>query len=51
MDNHQITVRQLEKKDVSGWFRLRKLLWDQSTEDEHRTEMSDIYENRKLNSS
>ena len=44
MDDNQITVRQLEEKDVSGWFRLRKILWDQSTEDEHRAEMSDIYE-------
>ena len=44
MDDNQITVRQLEKKDVSGWFRLRKILWDQSTEEEHRAEMFDIYE-------
>ncbi len=44
MENRQITVRKLEKKDVSGWFRLRKLLWDQSADDEHRAEMSDIYE-------
>ena len=44
MDNRQITVRQLEKNDISGWFRLRKILWDRSSEDEHRAEMSDIYE-------
>ncbi|CAN5866673.1 GNAT family N-acetyltransferase [soil metagenome] len=45
MDSRQITVRQIEEKDISGWFRLRKLLWDQSTDDEHRAEMSDIYRN------
>jgi aminoglycoside 6'-N-acetyltransferase I len=45
MDSRQITVRQLEEKDISGWFRLRKMLWDQSTDDEHRAEMSDIYRN------
>lgn len=44
MDKSQITVRKLEEKDVSGWFRLRKMLWDQSTDDEHRAEMKDIYE-------
>ncbi|MGI9055991.1 MAG: aminoglycoside 6'-N-acetyltransferase [Pyrinomonadaceae bacterium] len=44
MNNRQLTVRQLEEKDVSGWFRLRKILWDQSSEEEHRAEMSDIYE-------
>ena len=44
MDNRQITVRQLEEKDISGWFRLRKLLWDRSTDEEHRVEMSDIYQ-------
>ena len=45
MDSRQITVRQLEEKDVSGWFRLRKMLWDQSTDDEHRAEISEIYHN------
>lgn len=44
MDNPRITVRQLEEKDVQGWFRLRKMLWDQSTDDEHRAEMFDIYQ-------
>lgn len=37
-------VRQLQEKDLSEWFRLRQLLWDELTEDEHQTEMLDIYE-------
>lgn len=45
MDSRPISVRQLEEKDVSGWFRLRKMLWDESTDDEHRAEMSEIYRN------
>lgn len=37
-------VRPLAEKDLSDWFRLRKLLWDESTDEEHRAEMLDIYE-------
>lgn len=44
MDNRQFRVRQLEEKDFSGWFRLRKMLWDESNDEEHRAEMSDIFE-------
>lgn len=44
MDSRQILVRQLEEKDFSGWFRLRKMLWDESSDDEHRAEMLDIFE-------
>ncbi len=31
------------RADASEWFRLRKLLWDQLNDDEHRAEMLDIY--------
>ncbi len=33
--------------DASEWFRLRKLLWDESSDDEHRMEMLDIYEHHE----
>lgn len=38
-------VRPLTEKDFDAWFRLRKLLWDESSDDEHRLEMLDIFEN------
>lgn len=44
MDSRQISVRQLEEKDFPGWFRLRRMLWDQSSDEEHRAEMLDIFE-------
>lgn len=44
MDNHQFTVRKLEERDISGWFRLRRMLWDRLADDDHRAEMADIYE-------
>jgi aminoglycoside 6'-N-acetyltransferase I len=37
-------VRPLEKKDFQEWFRLRRLLWDEVTDDEHREEMLDIFD-------
>ena len=43
MDNRQIIGRRREEKDVSDWFRLRRLLWDRSSDEEHRAEMADIY--------
>lgn len=44
MTEQNFRVRPLAEKDFSEWFRLRKLLWDESSDDEHRTEMLDIYE-------
>jgi aminoglycoside 6'-N-acetyltransferase I len=38
-------IRPLAENDLSEWLRLRKLLWDQSTEDDHRSEMVEIIEN------
>ena len=37
-------VRQLEEKDFQQWLRLRKLLWDGVSDEEHREEMRDIFE-------
>lgn len=44
MSESSFIVRPVQEKDLSEWFRLRKLLWDQSDDDEHRAEMLDIYE-------
>lgn len=38
------TVRPLEETDLPEWFRLREILWDQLSEEEHKAEMLDIYE-------
>ncbi len=37
-------VRQLRENDLSEWLRLRRQLWDELTETEHKAEMIDIYE-------
>jgi len=44
MTEQNFRVRPLAEKDISEWFRLRKLLWDQSSDVEHQAEMLDIYE-------
>ena len=44
MTEQNYRVREVLADDASEWFRLRKLLWDQSSDDEHRSEMLDIYE-------
>jgi aminoglycoside 6'-N-acetyltransferase I len=37
-------VRRLVEKDISEWLRLRKLLWDELSDEEHNSEMRDIFE-------
>lgn len=37
-------VRPLRETDIGEWLRLRKLLWDGSSDEEHKAEMMDIYE-------
>jgi aminoglycoside 6'-N-acetyltransferase I len=37
-------IRPLKESDLPEWFRLRRLLWDESSEEEHKAEMIDIYE-------
>ncbi len=44
MTEQNFRVRPLAENDASEWLRLRKLLWDESSEAEHRAEMLDIYE-------
>ena len=42
-DNHVI-VRPLAESDLSEWLRLRQLLWDESSEDDHKSEMVGVIE-------
>jgi aminoglycoside 6'-N-acetyltransferase I len=44
MTEQNYRVRPLAETDISEWFRLRKLLWDELSDAEHKTEMMDIYE-------
>lgn len=44
MSDQKFIVRPAKKADFSGWFRLRKALWDESSDEEHRAEMVDIIE-------
>ena len=38
----EVTVRPLRETDLDEWFRLRKLLWDATADDDHKSEMLDI---------
>jgi len=44
MTDQNFRVRVLTQNDIAEWLRLRKLLWDESSDAEHRAEMIDIYE-------
>ena len=44
MTQQKFIVRPLRENDIGEWFRLRKMLWDGSSEEEHKAEMMDIYE-------
>ncbi len=44
MAEQNFRVRRVTKKDFPEWFRLRKTLWDETSDDEHRAEMLDIFE-------
>lgn len=35
-------VRPLRESDLNEWFRLRKLLWDENEDEDHKAEMLDI---------
>jgi len=47
MSGQNYRVREVAADDAAEWFRLRKLLWDESSDDEHRIEMLDIYEHHE----
>lgn len=39
-----VTIRPLSEGDLDEWLRLRRSLWDESSVDDHRSEMVDIIE-------
>lgn len=47
MTQKNFRIRALREADLAEWFRLRKLLWEGSTDAEHKAEMRDIYEHRE----
>ncbi len=42
MPTENLTVRPVHESDLNEWFRLRKLLWDENDDGDHRSEMMDI---------
>lgn len=42
MTAKQFSIRPLREKDLNEWFQLRKLLWDGTSDDDHKAEMLDI---------
>lgn len=44
MTYQNFTIRGLSEGDLSEWLRLRLLLWDETSEDDHKSEMVDIIE-------
>jgi len=44
MTEFNFIVRPVNESDLPEWLRLRRMLWDELTDEEHRDEMIDIYE-------
>ena len=44
MTEYNFIVRPIQENDLQDWFRLRQMLWDELSEQEHQDEMLDIYE-------
>lgn len=42
MASDQIAIRQVAEPDLNEWFRLRRLLWDENAEEDHKSEMVEI---------
>lgn len=42
MPDATYAVRPVRESDLNEWFRLRKLLWDENDDGDHRSEMMDI---------
>ena len=47
MIEQNFRVRPVVANDAAEWFRLRKLLWDELSDEDHRAEMLDIYEHNE----
>jgi aminoglycoside 6'-N-acetyltransferase I len=46
MQTAEFIIRPLEDNDLEEWFRLRRRLWDATSEDDHKSEMLDIFEHQ-----
>ncbi|MBX7171240.1 MAG: GNAT family N-acetyltransferase [Pyrinomonadaceae bacterium] len=44
MNEQAFHIRPVIENDFTEWFRLRKILWDELSDEEHREEMLDIIE-------
>ena len=42
MNDTLISIRPFREEDLGEWFRLRQLLWDETAQDDHQSEMMDI---------
>jgi aminoglycoside 6'-N-acetyltransferase I len=42
MTSPQLNVRPISEDDLSEWFRLRRKLWDATSDDDHKAEMLEI---------
>lgn len=47
MSRPTFKIREVRANDAGEWLRLRKLLWDETSDEEHRAEMLDIYEHHE----
>ena len=47
MNPEQVTVRPLRETDLDDWFRLRKMLWDETSSNDHKSEMIDILDHHE----
>jgi aminoglycoside 6'-N-acetyltransferase I len=47
MTEKNFRIRPLKESDIAEWFALRKLLWEGSSDEEHKVEMRDIYEHKE----
>lgn len=44
MTSSGYVIRFLVESDLNAWFQLRKKLWDETTDDDHKAEMLDVIE-------
>jgi aminoglycoside 6'-N-acetyltransferase I len=44
MEAAEFIIRPLEEDDLEEWFRLRRLLWDATGDEDHKSEMLEILE-------
>ncbi|HVF30192.1 MAG TPA: aminoglycoside 6'-N-acetyltransferase [Pyrinomonadaceae bacterium] len=47
MNPEQFTVRPLRETDLDDWFRLRHMLWDGTSDNDHKSEMIDILDHHE----